>query len=309
MSVGTKARTEAKIKTETKVEVKNETKAEAKTEAKIKLDRHAKSELNRKLKKEYELSKQRLLLAERNNYEYIFLIRTQDNWYKIISHSALIFLYYATPIIKKNYDEGYKPPRLLADGDFRYKAPIGVLTFKTLDSVKKLMKVCGFAQGKVDAEDSRVTVFKLDRKLSEEEFWSFKKEEDELWGKVNKVIVPTASFPNLGVDIREVTQLFYDIIRKMPHDAKELVGYNTMDLLRRTKTGLISAEKGYISWESFFGFAPKLIAEIQSDIETMAVARVEDKKVLLRMAKSTQQIETDISQAKKIYAKQGNNEK
>ncbi len=261
-----------------------------------------KRELNKKLKSEYELNKQRLLLMERENFSHIMVIKTQDGWYKVLNHSAILYLHYVTPIAQKKFDENFHPPKLLADTDFRYKSPIGVLSFKTLDVLKDVMKTCGFEREPVEGSKWIIS-FKLDRELDKNEFWDLVKTEKALWDKINKTITPDVSFPDLGIDIQETTKLFYDVVRKLPRDARELIGYNMIELLRRLSTGLICAEKNYVSWKQFFESAPRLITELQADISTMSTTRLLDKRLLLRMAELVDKIEKDLIRAKKIYAK------
>ena len=262
-----------------------------------------KREQNRLLKKSYEDNKQRLLKLEHCNYEYILLIRTQDNWYKMVAHSAVLFLYYVTPIAREKFDEEFHPPKLLRDTDFRYKAPIGVLSFKEIDKLKKIMYCCGFEPIKV-VDTEWITAFKLDRKMSEKEFWDLVKQEEELWDKINRTIVPEACYPNLGVDIQEAIKLIYDVVRKFSKDARELTGYKLLKEMSDLLSEMLAAEKGYSTWEEFFALAPMILMSAQANITIMSAVRLADKNILIRMAEAVKRIEGDLAQAQRSYEKE-----
>ena len=269
-----------------------------------------KQELNRILKKEYELNKQKLLHLERDNYGHIILIRTQDGWYKMVSHSVLLFLYYVVPVAQDKLDTIYKPPRMTADNDFRYKAPIGVISFKSLEKLEKIIFASGATREKVEGADEEwIRAYELDHKMSEDDFWALEKKETELWNKANTIITPKAVFPNLGVDLRETSVLFYNIVRKLDTVARETIGNNMMDLIKRIDSGLIQAEKGYITWESFFSFAPKLLCELGAQVILLSNLRIIDRNVITRMAENVSKIENDLLDAKNKYKKTTNGAK
>jgi len=254
-------------------------------------------------RKLYEQSKQRLLKLENGNYSHILVIKTPDNWYKILAHSALMFLYYVTPIAQEKYDENYKPPKLLSDSDYHNKAPIGVLNFQNLEKIDLIMGKCGFKRAETETDNEWITAFKLDREMAKEEFWKLKKEEDELWTKVNRTITPKASYPNLGVDVQESLKLFYDVARKLHRDAKEFIGYSIFEQFRQLESMLIRTEKGYIAWSEFFPAAIKLVSLIQANVTIMSTMRLEDRKTLLRLAESIKRIEDDLHGVQKAHGK------
>lgn len=265
--------------------------------------KNLKRELNRLYKKEYELNKQKLLLVERDNYGHVFAIKTQDGWCKVLSHSALLLIYYAKPVAEAKIDRKISLPTLKADLDFRYTSPIGVVNFPKKENLEAILIASGAEKAELPEglDKQWILCYKLDHEMLEKEFWKLKEEEDALWDKTNTVIVPKAIFPNLGVDLREMSKLLYDVARKLDRSARELVGGSIIDLIRRVSSGLIMAEKGVISWKSFFDFAPKLLCEIDANITVLTTVRAIDKNVLIRMAESVARVEDDVKTARKKY--------
>ena len=268
-----------------------------------KMTENEKRERNRILKKEYELNKRKLLLVERNNYGHVFLLKTQDGWWKVFSHSALMFTHYVRPIVVDKSKGEIDVPVVKADLDFHDRAPIGVMFFPTLKAAEKILLLSGAV--KVDCpktlDSEWVTCYKLDREMLESEFWDMKRREDELWDKANTIVTPEAVFPNLGVDLRETAKMLFDNVRKYDSATRELIGRHMIELIRRVMTGLISAEKGLVSWEKFFNFAPKLLSELDACLMVLTSVRTVEKNVIFRMAESISRVEKDISEAMRTY--------
>ncbi len=139
-------------------------------------------------KLDYENAKRKVLYLEKTNYSYIFILKTNDDWYKIMSHSALIFVRYVWPIAKDKLGLTRKDPKLIADSDFRDKAPIGIVSRNQLEDFVEPIMAVGAKKVEVSGPNSDlVTAYKLEREMSEEEFWRIKKDEDELWDKANTI--------------------------------------------------------------------------------------------------------------------------
>lgn len=257
--------------------------------------------IGRELKVKYEYCKVVLLGLEKENYSHIFILKTADNWHKILSHSAILY----KPIAKEKVTEGFRVPKLLSDGDFKDKAPIGVMSIRDLAALRVVLEKCGAKEDAsiTEADGDWIIAYKLDHKMTDKEFWSMEKEERELWDKANRLIVPKAIYPNLGIDIQEMIKLFYDVIRKQDKCFFDLLGRNALNNLSRLYTGLILAEKNYTKWDSYFKTAISIICDLEAFILMASSTRLIDSKVIVRMADTIARVEEDLKSAQKMHRK------
>ena len=252
----------------------------------------------------YENAKQKILHLEQTNYDYVFILRTTDGWYKIMSHSALIYIHYVWPIAKDKLNLATKVPNLIADSDFRYKAPIGIVSRKELVDFERILLAAGAKKAKVEGSNSEnVIAYKLDRKMSEEEFWKIKKNEDDLWSRANVVITPKAVYPNLTIDVQEAAMQIYFVARKMQRTEREFFGVEMLNITKTLAKAIIMAEKGYIAWENYFDMVPEKVAELYADTALLSNFRLIDNKVLIRLNDLLLKIETDCKLARREHEK------
>lgn len=252
----------------------------------------------------YENAKQKLLLLEESNYTHVFVIMTQDGWYKILSHSALIFLHFVFPIARDKLNLTSKPPRLIADSDFRYKSPIGVLNSKELAVFEKPILASGAKKVKVQGSNSdNIIAYKLEHEITEAEFWEIKEKEDDLWSQANTIITPKAVYPILAMDIKEASKAIYFVARKMQSVDREFFGEDMLRLVKGLAKDIIMAEREYLPWEMFFETTPGVVSELLANVSLLSDFRLIDKKVLIRMNDALISIEKDLKTARKDYEK------
>lgn len=256
----------------------------------------------------YENAKQKVLYLEENNYGYVFILKTNDGWCKIMSHSALMYIHYVWPIARDKLNLTTKAPNLIADSDFRYKAPIGIITRNTIEEFSKILETAGAKRVKVEGTNNDlISAYKLAREMSEDEFWRIKKYEDDLWSKANTIIVPKAVYPNLSIDVQEAAMQIYFVARKLKQTDREFFGEDMLFLTKQMAKNVILAEREHIEWPELFEYLPGAVAELSANISMLATFRLVDNKVLIRLNDALLKIEKDLKVAKKDYAKRRSN--
>ncbi|MBQ3309575.1 hypothetical protein IJG78_02770 [Candidatus Saccharibacteria bacterium] len=256
----------------------------------------------------YENAKQKVLYLEENNYGYVFILKTNDDWYKIMSHSALMYIHYVWPIARDKLNLTTKAPNLIADSDFRYKAPIGIITRNAIEEFSKILETAGAKKVKVEGTNNDlISAYKLAREMSEDEFWRIKKYEDDLWSKANTIIVPKAVYPNLSIDVQEAAMQIYFVARKLKQTDREFFGEDMLFLTKQMAKNVILAEREHIEWPELFEYLPVVVAELSANISMLATFRLVDNKVLIRLNDALLKIEKDLKVAKKDYAKRRSN--
>lgn len=256
----------------------------------------------------YENAKQKVLYLEENNYGYVFILKTNDDWYKIMSHSALMYIRYVWPIARDKLNLTTKAPNLIADSDFRYKAPIGIITRNAIEEFSKILETAGAKKVKVEGTNNDlISAYKLAREMSEDEFWRIKKYEDDLWSKANTIIVPKAVYPNLSIDVQEAAMQIYFVARKLKQTDREFFGEDMLFLTKQMAKNVILAEREHIEWPELFEYLPVVVAELSANISMLATFRLVDNKVLIRLNDALLKIEKDLKVAKKDYVKRRSN--
>ena len=168
----------------------------------------------RNQKKRYIKLKSFALEREKQNFSKLFIIHEKDEWWKMIGHSAIIFHYEISNRIGVS-------SRLHSDDDFEFKSSEGVLNFRNIDMLDEKLVAAKILP--IDIKDD-YRVYNIGRKYTQADIEFLKKSKELEWAKVNKIILPKESYPNLFSCLRELLNRIYFITRTLDPYAREAIG-------------------------------------------------------------------------------------
>ena len=94
--------------------------------------RKKKSLEGRKKKQLYHKVKKETLGHEEDNFSKLYVVKTQDGWYKMFDNSAFVYAYELAPRLEKQ-------ATVYTDTDYNYPAKYGVVSIKNFEELKKNM--------------------------------------------------------------------------------------------------------------------------------------------------------------------------
>lgn len=156
-------------------------------------------------RKEYQKRKEALLKREKENYEYIAFMKATGGFYVCVGHSAVI--------LARKIAKGVGLRFILkTDRDFGKKSKEGIITITKRDYYREKLKNSPYLT--LFKDDKNSLVFKLDRKLTLEEYEALALEEQIKRQELEESIVKAIAMPKLSNKLLEVLRITYRFYRK-----------------------------------------------------------------------------------------------
>lgn len=145
-----------------------------------------------------------LLELEKNNYSKLYLMKSNEKWYKLFGHSALFLSKYLTNRVGKNYN-------LHFDNDYGVRDKSGTISIPAskLEEFKLRMQ---YAKINLVREWEYGLEFEIGERLSEEDVVNLETEDEYIAAKANELVLPHVIMPELRMQVKEMTHLVHEII-------------------------------------------------------------------------------------------------
>lgn len=158
----------------------------------------------RRAKEEYLRRKLTLLEIEKNNYSKLYLLRSNEKWYKLFGHSALFLSKYLTNRVGKTYT-------LHFDNDYGVRDKNGSISVPA-DKIEEFKLRMQYAKINLVREWGYGLEFEIGEKLSEEDVVNLEAEDEYITAKANELVLPHAIMPELRAQVREMTRQIHTLI-------------------------------------------------------------------------------------------------
>ena len=157
-----------------------------------------------KEKEIYLRRKMALLELEKDNYSKLYLMKSNEKWYKLFGHSALFLSKYLTNRVGKNYN-------LHFDNDYGVRDKSGTISIPAskLEEFKLRMQ---YAKINLVREWEYGLEFEIGERLSEEDVVNLETEDEYIAAKANELVLPHVIMPELRMQVKEMTHLVHEII-------------------------------------------------------------------------------------------------
>jgi len=197
-------------------------------------------------RKKYYDAKLIALTLEKQNRGRLILFpsvsKVEGEWYKMGGNSALFYLYYVAPRLKKK-------PKLRQDTDIKYRFKDGIIMVHWGDDFIKRMEKIGFLAKKIDYGLVDVDL-KTEFTVAEIKEMRGRAEEDEK--RFREMVMPKENFPDVYGLIRKLAQVMLPKVKHLDINYRRVFGdYLVMKIMRlyedyfRVANGVIKKEEGY----------------------------------------------------------------
>lgn len=170
-----------------------------------------KSEINlqqSELNKHYATNKKYIMEFEKTNYQYLALMRSTNNFYKLFSHSALFYTCSLAP--KLNISA-----RLQEDRDYTAKSPEGFVSIRHSEKHTELFATLGIKPVATKNQTGDFIIYKLPWTFTEKQLKEFNEQNLTNLQKFNQIVIVDNSIPVLFVEIEELLKAVYENVRGM----------------------------------------------------------------------------------------------
>ena len=160
---------------------------------------------------QYFAAKEKVLPLEKKNTDTLYIIETEDHFFKMFGNSAQIWAYILCPELKK------RTPNFHTDKDKMYHnrniiSKSLYVTFKDMASFKKDLAQLGI---KKPTRKGALIKYELPAKyrITLEQIRNLKQREDAEWDRINTGVLPRKVFPSVYTRMRETESTLYQIAR------------------------------------------------------------------------------------------------
>ena len=194
------------------------------SEAEKKAANDKKAAEGREEKRKYWARKEKVYEFEKENRTRVVAFRSMENWWKIGGHSALFYYHQLVPRLKKR-----KTVKLRVDTDHYHRFMDGVVLIASIDSLKAEMAELKLA---IKRDDEDMVSFALEKEVSLETLQALKDIEAERMSKINQIVMPHDTYPEIYKGITEIQGEIYPLTRKMQTYERDLFGRELMLMIR-----------------------------------------------------------------------------
>lgn len=178
-----------------------------------------KSELN----KLYAANKKRIAEFEKTNYEYLALVRSTNDFYKLFGHSALFYAYSIAP--KLNLQAN-----LQADNDFTARSSEGFVSVRQPEKLTEVLNTLKIKKVKTKSQTGDFILYKLPWTYTDEQLNDFVEHNHTRMQKFNHIVIVDNVIPVLFIEIEELLKSIYENVRGMSGPTeKETLGYTAIN--------------------------------------------------------------------------------
>lgn len=230
-------------------------------------------------RKAYKAVKAKVFEFEKTNRDRIVVIRN-GSWYKIGGNSLIFYMNY----VGKRLKLSAAPKK---DTDFHSEFPEGVLSFRDLDALEERLKKVKIHLS--NFEDGWRS-YALGFKVSDAELKKMTQEVELQRGKLNRVMMPVSSYPDLYARLRYSVKLVTDQLRKLDGAERAVVGTEASERTLRVAQDYILMANGSLSKGVFFRECKEWVEWMMSWTLVMEEIRVLKLHTCLQLGEHLQKV-------------------
>lgn len=160
---------------------------------------------------EHNRRKASLINAEKENYSRLYLLKSNDKWWELFSHSAVFYAFYIGKMLKNR-------PRIVEDKDYSGNgSKIGRVAIGSLKDFVDSMKALGLKQAR---DDEVLKVWELGKRFSQEEFLELLHEDEVMVDRANNIARVKDVMPDLRAEARAFLVELHSQIRNQDQAVK-----------------------------------------------------------------------------------------
>ncbi len=171
-----------------------------------------KSELKRlksERNKAYSDNKKFLTEFEKTNFSYLVLLKSTNDFYKLIGHSALFYALNIAPKLNLTAN-------LTTDGDYTYKSAEGIVSVREPEKLAEILKTLGIKQLRPRHNPDDFILFKLPWTFTETQLADMQDQQNQSLRHFNQLVMVDNIIPVLFLQLEELLKIIYENSRTLP---------------------------------------------------------------------------------------------
>ena len=258
---------------------------EDKKKAEKKVENDKKSEDGRKFHAEYNKNKKIVMSFEKGNLQYIFLLKSSNDFWKMFSTSAL---YYARVLARRHN----KSVKIHIDKDMYYSYD-GYVAIRDFDGFLEIMEAEGAKYDETHSPNEYIRAYKLKEMIPEEEIKGLRKQEKNEREKVNEILKTAEQYPDINFALNEfVNRVVIEYRKEHNNDRLKILG-RLLDVAIDMKVAFRDMCNRLISKEEWRAQNDVYMSHVEAYIDTITATgtmTVESISILANLHGKTKQL-------------------
>lgn len=229
--------------------------------------------------KNNEINKKKLkalvMKLESENYDRLIFYQSDNCYYKLAGHSALIYAGNVAKRIGRRFN-------LRADTDHYSKSVDGVISIVMNDVLQESLSAIK-AIPDLSNKNSNIMIFKLPYKYSEEDIEQFREMTKQEERQINQIILPKSPIPTLYVYINELTEIIYHNSKNMPHFGSTTLGADIFNSICSVHRCYLNYANGFIKLDDMAKTMKKNIIYLKNQMKIVETLHLINNKSICKI--------------------------
>lgn len=233
-----------------------------------------------------------VMKLESKNYDRLIFYQSDNDYYKLAGHSALIYAGNIAKRIGRRFN-------LRADTDHYSKSVDGVISIVMNDRLRENLSVI---KATIDSSNKNphLIIFRLPYKFSEQDIEQFREWIKQEERQINQIILPKSPIPTLYTYVNELTEMIYHNSKNMSHFGGATLGTDIFNSICSMHRCYLNYANGFIKLDNMASTMKKNIIYLKNEmkiIETLHLINNKNICKILEILVATERLVTK-------YAKQ-----
>lgn len=158
----------------------------------------------------YNRNKKFLIDFEKTNYDFIILLKSTNDFWKMVGHSALFYAFSVAP--KLNLTANLK-----TDGDYNFKSAEGIISIRDSQKLTAAFKTLDIKAHPSRKFSDDFIIFKLPWTFSEDQLAEMIDHQNQNLRHFNQLVMVDNTCPVLFLQLEELLKVVYENIRILPN--------------------------------------------------------------------------------------------
>ncbi|MBQ6414265.1 hypothetical protein IJI28_01410 [Candidatus Saccharibacteria bacterium] len=236
--------------------------------------------LKNHLHKHYTSNKNYIMEFEKTNYNYLALVRSTHNYYKIFGHSALFYTYSLAPKLNLNAN-------LQDDKDYTSKSDTGFVSIRDISKLTTLLATLDIKRVKTKNQTGDFVLFKFPWAFTETQINDFNEQNLIQLQQFNHIVIVDNVIPVLFITAEELLKTIYENVRGMGNPvAREALGYKIITSATTIIYLYLDLANGHIDKLKCLKAIKSELKTIKYQIKILTDLRIWTPKICSRLGES-----------------------
>ncbi len=159
--------------------------------------------------KAYSDNKKFLTEFEKTNFNYLVLLKSTNDFHKLIGHSALFYALNIAPKLNLTAN-------LTTDGDYAYKSAEGIVSVREPEKLAEILKTLGIKRLRPRHNPDDFILFKLPWTFTEAQLADMQDQQNQSLRHFNQLVMVDNIIPVLFLQLEELLKIIYENSRTLP---------------------------------------------------------------------------------------------